>query len=261
MQQKYKVSNAIAVVGKLAATFALLYLTFRLVDKPLTEWPSLIESMHISLSWLTVALLILLFTVIVNSYKWILLLKCLSPQSALRFERILYYYCAGYFFNSFITGSGDIKRAFDLGRESGQVSQALASVMLDRWSGIVGQLALTFISLQMAAHLIPALKLFNWLCALGIAFLLLAFYVTASLPSHKRPSNRFRLTCWRIQRSLARYKKFPTLLVGCLFLSLISPFLLVVAHFALAKGLNLVVTAPALFYYVPTLPTLKIKIL
>lgn len=250
MQLKSKVKNAVPSLCKLAATLALFYLTFRLIGKPLAQWPSLIKSLHISLSQLAIALAMLLLTVLVNSGKWMLTLRTpfripISP------DRILYYYCAGYFLNSFITGSGDVKRAFDLGRESGRVSQAWASVMLDRWSGVIGQLTLTFFSLQMASNLVPALRFLSWLCALGIACLLIGFYVIASLPLYKRPTAKFWLACWRLQRSFSAYKKRPWLLLTCLFLSLISPLLLVVAHFALAQGLNISVSARALFYYIP----------
>lgn len=252
MQLKSKAFKVIALLSKLTATFVLLYLTVRLVDKPFNEWPSLIESAHFSLGWLVVALFILLLTVVINSGKWIFLLN--TPfQAAISFKRALYYYCAGYFFNSFITGSGDIKRALDLGRENGRISQAWASVMLDRWSGIIGQLALTFISLQMAAQLIPALRFLSWLCALGISALLLTFYIIVSLPLRQRPQHRLGLTCWRIQRYLVKYKKRPTLLVVCLILSLVSPLLLIVAHFALAKGLNISVSVSTLFSYIPAI--------
>lgn len=250
MQLKSKVKNTIPSLCKLAATLALFYLTFRLIDKPLTQWPSLIESLHLSLSQLAIALAMLLLTVLVNSAKWILTLR-IPFHIPISLSRTLYYYCVGYFFNSFITGSGDIKRAFDLGRESGRVSQAWASVMLDRWSGVIGQLALTFFSLQMAANLVPTLRFFSWLCAIGIVFLLIGFYIVASLPLHKRPTTKLWLACWRLQRSFAAYKKRPWLLLTCLFLSLISPLLLVAAHFALAKGLNISVSAQALFYYIP----------
>ncbi len=251
MQPKSKARDTASSVCKFAATLALFYLTFRLVGKPLAQWPLLIESLHISLSELAIALALLLLTVLVNSGKWILTLK--TPlRVPISLGRALYYYCVGYFFNSFITGSGDIKRAFDLGKESRRISQAWASVTLDRWSGVIGQLVVTFISLQMAANLVPALRFLSWLCALGIVFLLIGFYAVASLPLHHRPTAKLWLTCWRLQRAFAAYKKRPLLLVACLLLSLISPLLLVAAHLALAKGLNIGVSAQTLFYYVPT---------
>lgn len=250
MQPKSEAQGLVSSICRLTATFVLLYLTFRLVGKPLAEWPKLIESLHISLRWLTAALILLLLTVLVNSGKWILTLK-IPFRAPISSGRALYYYCTGYFFNSFITGSGDIKRAFDLGRESGRVSQAWASVMIDRWSGVIGQLALTFVSLQMAAQLIPALRFLSWLCALGIATLLIGFYLVASLPLHQRPTAKFWLTCWRLQRSFAEYKKRPLLIGICLLLSLVSPLLLIVAHFTLAQGLNISVSAQTLFYYIP----------
>ena len=101
MQPKSKARNTASSVCKLAATLALFYLTFRLVGKPLAQWPSLIESLHISLSKLAIALALLLLTVLVNSGKWILTLK--TPlRVPISLGRALYYYCTGYFFNSFI---------------------------------------------------------------------------------------------------------------------------------------------------------------
>ncbi|MGM9998828.1 MAG: lysylphosphatidylglycerol synthase transmembrane domain-containing protein [Candidatus Bruticola sp.] len=248
--KKSKNSNWAASALRLTATLALIGFTLKLIGRPLTEWPSLIESMHLSISWLAAAFIILMATVVLNSYKWLLAMR--AQKIRISFFRAFCCYCAGYFFNSFITGSGDIKRALDSGHDSGRFSQAWASVMLDRWSGIIGQLTLAFISLQAAARLDAALSFLSWLCMLGIIVLLAAFYIFSLLPLGERPQGqKWRLACWRIQRSFSLYKDNTKLLCTCLFFSLISPALLVASHFALAKGLSINVSLSALFYYIP----------
>ncbi|MGM9992652.1 MAG: lysylphosphatidylglycerol synthase transmembrane domain-containing protein [Candidatus Bruticola sp.] len=248
--KKSKSRDWAATALRLTATLALIGFTLKLIGRPLKEWPSLIESMHLSPAWLSIAFIILMATVVINSYKWLLTMQ--AQKMRISFFRAICGYCAGYFFNTFITGSGDIKRAIDSGHDSGHFSQAWASVMLDRWSGVIGQLLLAFISLQTAAQLAPALSFLSWLCMLGIVMLLAAFYIFSLLPLRQRPQgHKLRLACWRIQRAFSLYKDNHRLLLICLFLSLISPALLVASHFALAKGLNIQVSCSALFYYIP----------
>jgi len=97
---------------------------------------------------LSLAGLMMAGIVLVNTWKWSLLLEVQGIRPG--FLRLAYHYTVGYFFNSFLTGTGDLKRATDLGREQEALPQVMASVLAERWSGTVGQLALASVTLLVA---------------------------------------------------------------------------------------------------------------
>lgn len=81
-----------------------------------------------------------LFGVIVNlvsAYKWYLLSR--SQQLGAGFWRIFVYYVIGQFYNMFLPTSvgGDVVRSYQLGKYSGRQADALASVFVERYTGVV----------------------------------------------------------------------------------------------------------------------------
>lgn len=234
------------------ATLLLIAFTLFTAGVPLRDWPEIIRSQHISWKWIAAAAAAMFSTVIVNSWKWHITLRLQGLEA--KAGRVFYHYSAGYFFNSFITGTGDIKRAMDMGRELGSPPAVWASVIADRWSGAAGQMLLALFTLILALGRVPQLGTVCWSAAAAVALMFGGFYVFASIPLFKeRPSDsRIKLALWRMQKAFAVYKQHSAALLACVVIGLAAPMLLVVVHIFLARALHIDTPASALWLYIPT---------
>jgi uncharacterized protein (TIRG00374 family) len=81
-----------------------------------------------------------LFGVVVNlisAFKWYLLTR--SQNLGAGYWRIFVYYVVGQFYNMFLPTSvgGDVVRSYQLGKYSGRQADALASVFVERYTGVL----------------------------------------------------------------------------------------------------------------------------
>lgn len=81
-----------------------------------------------------------LFGIVVNlisAFKWYLL-TC-SQHLGAGYWRIFVYYVVGQFYNMFLPTSvgGDVVRSYQLGKHSGRQADALASVFVERYTGVI----------------------------------------------------------------------------------------------------------------------------
>ena len=74
---------------------------------------------------------------IVSSFKWYCLTR--SQQLNASFGRIFAYYVVGQFYNLFLPTSvgGDVVRSYELGKFTGRQADALASVFVERYTGVL----------------------------------------------------------------------------------------------------------------------------
>jgi glycosyltransferase 2 family protein len=89
-------------------------------------------------SYVALAVILMLFVLIVSTFRWQIFLQEL--RLALPVGALLRLYFVGTFFNAFLpTGvGGDAYKAIRLGRGSRSLAHAFASVILDRFAGILG---------------------------------------------------------------------------------------------------------------------------
>lgn len=240
-------------VGRWVLTALLLAVALR--QAPPTEWLPYLETIH--WEWMGVSALLMAGIVAVNTWKWQLLLAVQGIRPG--YTRVLYHYGVGYFFNSFITGSGDLKRAADLGAEEGAVPETMASVLTERWTGVIGQLTLASVTLLAAclrdpASLVPLALFSGGLCgALVLAYL----WLEDARPAADRPPQGLlaRALAWvhRLRLALAAYRSRRLVLWAALVLSLAGPLLLVAIHWTLARALGLEPSFLGLLLFVPTI--------
>lgn len=242
----------LASLSKYLITVIFLAVTFYTVDLSWREWSQLLAEYNIDFRYIAAALLGMTFIVAVNSWKWQIAMKAqnLRPD----YLRVFYHYFAGYFFNAFITGTGDIKRAIDLGREQKNFPGVMASVIADRWSGVVGQLSLGLITLLLAFRRDSALGEILAASLLLVAGMFLAFFCIASLkaPETDKISGSFVKYLWKVQKSFAAYRNNRLFLVSGLLLGFVGPLTLVIVHYFLVKALGLQLSLSGLFFYIPT---------
>ncbi|MEO0369787.1 MAG: lysylphosphatidylglycerol synthase transmembrane domain-containing protein, partial [Pseudomonadota bacterium] len=87
--------------------------------------------------WLIMSVLIGVLTNMSSSFKWFLLIR--AKQHVVGFWRVFSYYLIGQFYNLFLPTSvgGDVVRSFQLGRFINHQADALASVFVERYTGIL----------------------------------------------------------------------------------------------------------------------------
>lgn len=92
---------------------------------------------HADLELLVYAVLFGIVVNLISAYKWYLL-SC-SQNLGAGFWRIFVYYVVGQFYNMFLPTSvgGDVVRSYQLGKFSGRHADALASVFVERYTGVV----------------------------------------------------------------------------------------------------------------------------
>lgn len=136
---------------------------------------------------LTMLVYAVLFGVIVNmvsTFKWHLISRSQGVEAG--YWRMFVYYVVGQFYNMFLPTSvgGDVVRSYQLGRYSGRQADSLASVFIERYTGILTLLAVaaTAVLTQLArfnqAWILLCLALF----AVGLG--LIAWVVLDSRPYH-----------------------------------------------------------------------------
>lgn len=132
-----------------------------------------------------VLLYAVLFGIVVNlisAYKWYLL-AC-SQQLGAGFWRIFVYYVVGQFYNMFLPTSvgGDVVRSYQLGKYSGRQADALASVFVERYTGVLTLLlvASTAVLTQLARFNQTFILLCLVLFSLGLG--LIAWFVVDARP-------------------------------------------------------------------------------
>ena len=105
---------------------------------------SLLQTLEqVNLFWLTFSLAIGVLLTAISSWKWQVLLRSKGIEISL--ARLLLFYFIGRFFNMFLPSSmgGDVVRVWELSRHSGEKYEALASVLVERLSGMI---TLVFVS-------------------------------------------------------------------------------------------------------------------
>jgi len=237
-----------AALVRWALTIGLLALV--LAQAPPEQWlPTLTR-----VRWtpLILAGLMMAGIVLVNTWKWSLLLEVQGVRPG--FLRLTCHYTVGYFFNSFLTGTGDLKRATDLGREQEALPQVMASVLAERWSGTVGQVALASVTLLAAFLRNPEALWPLTLASAGLCAALVLGYLwfESARPQGSRSGKGLMEWLHRLRLAVGAYRGQRRVWWGCLVLSLVAPLALVGIHALLARALDLHPPLVALLLFVPT---------
>ena len=95
---------------------------------------------------LIAAVLIGIVVNMISAFKWYMLVR--AQQMAAGYWRIFAYYVIGQFYNMFLPTSvgGDFVRSYELGKFTGRQADALASVFVERYTGVLTLLAFAVIA-------------------------------------------------------------------------------------------------------------------
>lgn len=111
---------------------------------------------HASPWYLLLALLALLLGVLVRAYRWQILVQDQGVEMSLRELAALYF--VGFLFNNLLPSGfgGDPIKMYELSRRSKRGADAVSSVLVDRFMGLLALQAIGLIALGFAWQLVPA---------------------------------------------------------------------------------------------------------
>jgi len=249
LKKRYASAGAIL---KAALSLALLAIIFLKLDW--AKGAALIR--YSDPFWWVVALLITLGAVVISAYKWRLILE--SQRVKVAVIKLLSSYFIGLFLNNFLPTSmgGDVFRAYDVARISGETPKAVASVITER------VLATATLAVSAVAGLLFGFSMtqrFAWMVAflaLGCAALVWASldirwvgYLTRRLSFINTEHVRLRVeeARWALQAPIRdRRTLFYVLLLSVVFQAAV-----VAVHLAVFKALRIDADLLFLMIFVP----------
>lgn len=178
--------------------------------------------------------------VLVSAWKWKILLKARSQDPGL--GTCFKLYLVGYFFNNFLPTNvgGDVVRGYLLGRRNGQPADAMASVFLERFTGISALVALAVVAVPLGPRELYDARVRWSVLTVFAAYSLLLWAVLDRRVLGFTRRRRLQLPLMgkivRMQEAIDAYRNHRGALVGCLALSVV---------FYLGAALNILVTARA----------------
>ncbi|NJN66169.1 MAG: flippase-like domain-containing protein [Chloroflexaceae bacterium] len=251
MQRVHRWPRALTYVRYIVTTGLLISLIL-MADpaKILEEWRS------VDLGLLGLALALQIGGVAVSSAKWSVLLQSRGQQQP--YPWLVSAYLVGQFANNFLpTGvGGDAVRAIQLGRRIGSLSQASASVFIDRLTGFLALSLIANGALVLACTGVAGgrIETDGWLYLVTIGFTLAGVAVAAgcllapwfSRRMGARLPEVLRTPIERVAQSLADYFPQGRALVLVLGISLLFQTTWVVINIVCGLALN--IQAPLLLY-------------
>ncbi|MDY6843420.1 MAG: lysylphosphatidylglycerol synthase transmembrane domain-containing protein [Thermodesulfobacteriota bacterium] len=135
-------SKKLKVILKCIVSFALLSSLVIYID--MSKFFDLVKSINVSLYLM--AVLIFLMSQLLSPFRWQLLLK--SKEVIVSYQKLLKFYFVGMFFNLFLPSNigGDVVKVYDLYRYTSKGTESVASVLVDRLTGVMGLTTILFIA-------------------------------------------------------------------------------------------------------------------
>ncbi|GJL81677.1 MAG: hypothetical protein DHS20C01_13110 [marine bacterium B5-7] len=187
--------------------------------------------------YLCLSLLVSVIMNWVSSYKWHILLR--SKKLSVGLPRLFALYYVGKFFNLFLpTGmGGDVARVYELGKLINTHSQSLASVFLERFTGLITLTMVSLIAVFISMHQydIPLITSSMLLYVIIVAMIIWLILDTRPLGLISQLARRYFTSLSgmiskieRIHDAINSYKKDPATLWLAFAISLVFYFLAVI---------------------------------
>ena len=197
-------------------------------------------------------LLLSLSGILVNVYKWSLILKASGLHPPL--GRLLRLFWIGTFFNNFLPGrtGGDAVRAYGIARNAQNRIDAALSVVIDRGLNLMALLGIALLALRVSPGQLPEpvrIRLLYGGMGIFAAGLLLAF-VLARFSRPKADSRIGRLLGQARATGMALLRR-PAALLTAAALSGVYQATMILSNYGVARGLGLDVAPGAFFYLIP----------
>lgn len=213
----------------------------------------------VDLKFFGIAILFFLVCLTFLTKRWQILLNQLKINQ--KFKLLANFYFIGYFFNNFLPTSigGDISRAYNVAKVSGQKANSIGSILLERMMGLLATLTLASISLFWVIKYFHTSRIIYLTLALFILiiFLLANLLIPATFKFTSAILEKIKIFAIgerinRVLRSIHSYRENKKIILFAFLISLVSQFSLIMMNYTLARALHLEeITLGFLFIVIP----------
>ncbi|MBX2848423.1 MAG: flippase-like domain-containing protein [Acidiferrobacterales bacterium] len=127
--------------------------------------------------WLVVSLLVGILINMASAFKWWLLTRTQTMGAG--YFRVFAYYLVGQFYNQVLPTSvgGDVVRSYELGKFSGRQADSLASVFVERYTGILVLLLIAGVAVLAQLSRFNSTLIYLSLLAFALGLALMAWFI------------------------------------------------------------------------------------
>lgn len=208
--------------------------------------------------WIALALALVIVDRALNAYRWLVLLRALTPGSRPPLGAVMRIFFVSSFVGNFLPSvGGDLYRAWQLARLEVRPAEAAASVLMDRVLGVLSMVmvgAAAFASLRGIdiPGVVPALVFAAACCGAAAAAVFSSRTAALAVTMAERiPSPRFTRVASRLMDAVRHYASHRGALVGVLGLSLGVQILRILQAYCLGQALGIEAPAAVYFAFVP----------
>lgn len=208
--------------------------------------------------WIGTALALVVIDRALNAYRWVALLRALTPGSRPPLAAVMRIFFTSSFVGNFLPSiGGDVYRAYELAELDVRPAQAAASVLMDRVLGVlsivlVAAAALAFARTVDVPGAIPALLIVSAGCAVAAAAVFSERAAAAAVALASRmPSARVHQIARGLTDAVRRYATHHGAMLSVLLLSVLVQLLRVIQAYCLGRALAMAEPPGLYFTFVP----------
>jgi len=252
------VKKYLTVLIKLVVSVGLIFWLFQKNEMNFSD--IFFQISHASLKWLVIGISVFTLSTILGALQWRRILATVGIRLSCR--RAISFYYVGLFFNNFLPGyvAGDGFRIYDVAKTSGDTSNSVAAVMLDRIIGFMMLSLLAVLSAVVWAGTIGAhtnvivwvgLVFLGWLLALFIMFnVRLAGYVFRLV--RKIFPEKITAKLRDVYLSFHGFRRERKMLLEVMGISLVIQTLRIMTHYAAARAVGIdTISIMYFFLFIP----------
>jgi glycosyltransferase 2 family protein len=205
-------------------------------------------------AWLLAAIGLVVVDRAVNAYRWVVLLRALTPGSRPPLGSVMQIFFVSSFVGNFLPSiGGDVYRAYQLARLGVKSSEAAASVLMDRIVGVLSMIMVAAVALLFLRDLelpgvVPALLIVAAACAVAAAAVFSSGVAGRMVGLVQLiPIATAQSAARTLMDAIRRYATHHGALLGVLALSVVVQLLRIVQAYCLGRALDL--TLPMLVYF------------
>lgn len=247
------IKSLLTTLLKIGISGAILYFLFRSIE--LESFWATVKSVN-PLTVIFVALLFV-FTQATSTYRW---RSILSKDIQVPYLRLLSIYWIGMFFNNFLPTmvGGDVIKGYYLYKSSRRGDVSVASIFMDRYSGLSALIVITTVALITGYPLIKGTPF------PGFLVLLIGAYFGVSLVIWVGPLHTWamkllaRIHLYGINKKidtlykvLMSYKRHGDILITILICSAVVQGGVIIGYYVLGRGLGMDIPISYYFFFIP----------
>lgn len=205
-------------------------------------------------SWLLLAVLLVVVDRAVNAYRWVVLLRAVTPGSRPPLGAVMHIFFVSSFVGNFLPSiGGDVYRAYRLARLGVRSGEAAASVLMDRIVGVLSMVVVATVALYFLRELelpgvVPALLVVTAACAVAAAVVFSSGVASWMVGLVQLiPMAKAQSSARTLMDAVRRYASHHGALAAVLLLSVVVQLLRVVQAYCLGRALD--VSLPMIVYF------------